>query len=156
MSERRRAIVAGLGILAAFLTGYFGAWMVDAVTGTATQVEINRCYKDYNRLEEELYHCDGYWSRPRQASGPVVGVPIDVGRAELVDPSTRLELGYEIRRESYAQSVFAVIRGDGAVVVPPANLVLGPASLAATVACAVVLLTPVWRRRPDEVRTGQG
>jgi len=99
-------------------------------------------------MEEEQHRCEGYWGKfPQSVSGPVVGVPIDLTRAALVDPLYQTQYGTEIVRESYPSSVFAVIRGDAAVVIPTANLVLAPIGLLVTVACGGVLVAPALRQR---------
>ena len=146
MGDRGRAIVAGVAIVAAFVAGHFGSWVGAAITGNATLIEVDRCYLHYSRLEEQLYRCEGYWNRPNLARGPVVGAHIDVSHAELVDPLSPGEFGYELRADSYDHSAFAVIRGDAAVVVPPLSLALAPLGLGATLACVVVLVAPRLRR----------
>lgn len=146
MGDRVRAIVARVAIVAAFVTGYFGSWVGAAITGNATLIEVDRCYLHYSRLEEQLYRCEGYWNRPHLARGPVAGAHIDVSHAELVDPLSPGEFGYELSADSYDHTAFAVIRGDAAVVVPTLSLVLAPLALGATLACAVILIAPRLRR----------
>jgi hypothetical protein len=121
--------------------------MIAWVAGETVISQVDPCYVYYGNQENEQVRCEGSWHHGAAAAlhnGSVVGVPIKPN-PRLVDPTTPKPLGYPVDPRAYDHRVFAVLRGDAAVVIPTTDLILGPLGLAGLIGCLATLTVFTWR-----------